>query len=79
MNTRKWIAFGIAFIALLAVLASIKFFPFWATITCLAAFIAGATAGYIYKEPEIITKIVEKIVEVPVKTKTTKKNTKKVE
>ena len=79
MNTRKWIAFGIALVAILASIALIKFFPFWVTISCLVTFIAGVVAGYIYKEPEVITKIVNKIVEVPAKTKTTKKNTKKVE
>jgi hypothetical protein len=79
MNTRKWIALGIALIVILAAMALIKFYPLWVTISCLVAFIAGTIAGYVYKGPEIITKIVEKIVEVPAKPKTTKKKTKKVE
>lgn len=72
MTKERWIAVAIIALVVLGSLALIKIFPFWVTLACLFSITAGFIAGYMYKKPEIITKIQEVIKEVPVPVKSAK-------
>lgn len=78
MNTKRWVALGITALVIVGSLALIKILPFYATIACLITFVLGFISGYIFKNKEVVEKIVEKIVEVekPIKVAKPKKNKK---
>lgn len=78
MNTKRWISVGITAVFVVISVVLINVLPLWLTFYGLLAFCSGAVAGYLFKNPEVVTKTVEKIVEVVKENKAKKKN-KKVE
>jgi hypothetical protein len=73
MNTRRWIALGITALIVVITIVLINVLPIWTTLYAALAFAAGAVAGYLFKNPEIVTETVEKIVEVTKPKKVKKK------
>lgn len=66
MNKKRWIAVAIVAVCVIGALGLVKLYPFWVTLSCLGATVLGFIAGYLCKNPEIITKVEEVIKEVPV-------------